>query len=598
MAEAAGIVLASLSLVVSCAEHYRSLVGTFCRYRRYPQEVEDLRSKIGIQRTKFNIRARDLLANIVSLSEARDLLNDPSHPSWNDEALAKSFDSFLGDSRNAIYDCMRLVSSALKVLEEKSNGFHEVLLSHSKDRKMKWRKQPLNVLKKIEFSFSKSRLSEGLQEIRTLMQDFLELRPQSEGLEQSGVDFVLNGTPDRKAPAFSTVQNSAHNLYTALEAACKKHAQHQARLSLRPIVDEKKSNVQFTLAFGRPVMTLDSIDSSLDWLNIESVFCGSTKRAAPSDIDEGSHRILRLNELREERRSHDVEEQCASKKVTIDLPSGLKSTTSISRTYSSAAGGTLVNLCSNSSLCNRLQNAKSYTWATASDQCCIGYLQQKLDAKYLVYMHGNLGTVSSGNQPATTLLQMLENSEWGAQKSIRTAKELALALLNFYSTPWFRGSWSSSDVFFHQQESAKHRCRTVDEDTPYVDVPITSLDSTRSTGPLCPAPALVANQYLYNLGIVMLEIAFRSPLQSMRKRIDLDSCHDHRHQDYFTAERISRTASSMLGQKYSQIARKCLRCDFGRGDDLAKADLQHTVYKDVVCELEEMQEGFKTLGLA
>lgn len=53
----------------------------------------------------------------------------------------------------------------------------------------------------------------------------------------------------------------------------------------------------------------------------------------------------------------------------------------------------------------------------------------------------------------------------------------------------------------------------------------------------------------------------------------------------------------MLGSTYGQIVRKCLTCDFGRGDDLNEPTLQVEFYKDVVCELERLEEGFRNLQL-
>ncbi|KAK1954602.1 hypothetical protein LY78DRAFT_742284 [Colletotrichum sublineola] len=46
--------------------------------------------------------------------------------------------------------------------------------------------------------------------------------------------------------------------------------------------------------------------------------------------------------------------------------------------------------------------------------------------------------------------------------------------------------------------------------------------------------------------------------------------------------------TSSLGSRYQEITRKCLRCDFGYGSDLAKPRLQEAVYENVVGALEMM----------
>lgn len=53
----------------------------------------------------------------------------------------------------------------------------------------------------------------------------------------------------------------------------------------------------------------------------------------------------------------------------------------------------------------------------------------------------------------------------------------------------------------------------------------------------------------------------------------------------------------VLGRTYANIVKKCLACDFGHGDDLGDPALQAIFYRDVVCELERLEEGFSKLQL-
>ena len=52
-----------------------------------------------------------------------------------------------------------------------------------------------------------------------------------------------------------------------------------------------------------------------------------------------------------------------------------------------------------------------------------------------------------------------------------------------------------------------------------------------------------------------------------------------------------------MGSSYSKIVKKLLQCDFGCGDDLNEPELQASYYKDVVCELDRLEQGFRKLQL-
>lgn len=45
-----------------------------------------------------------------------------------------------------------------------------------------------------------------------------------------------------------------------------------------------------------------------------------------------------------------------------------------------------------------------------------------------------------------------------------------------------------------------------------------------------------------------------------------------------------------IGPRYQQLARRCLECDFGYGEDLTRPRLQQAVYEKAYCELASMIE--------
>lgn len=85
----------------------------------------------------------------------------------------------------------------------------------------------------------------------------------------------------------------------------------------------------------------------------------------------------------------------------------------------------------------------------------------------------------------------------------------------------------------------------------------------------------IRNLTMHSLGVALLQIGQWDPLRpenivALRKVADLAS------------------RDSRLGPTYQRLTQKCLECDFGFGKDLAQPELQSAVYRDVVCELEEL----------
>ena len=62
-----------------------------------------------------------------------------------------------------------------------------------------------------------------------------------------------------------------------------------------------------------------------------------------------------------------------------------------------------------------------------------------------------------------------------------------------------------------------------------------------------------------------------------------------------TAKRVANTVVREMGGTYSKIVKKLLQCNFGCGDDLNDPKLQGIVHRDVVCELERLEQEFSDL---
>ena len=83
----------------------------------------------------------------------------------------------------------------------------------------------------------------------------------------------------------------------------------------------------------------------------------------------------------------------------------------------------------------------------------------------------------------------------------------------------------------------------------------------------------------------------------MQQPSDLFNGIENEFTEFFTAKRLSNSIGREMGIVYSNIVKKLLQCNFGCGDDLNEPELQASYYKDVVCELDRLEQGFRKLQL-
>lgn len=87
---------------------------------------------------------------------------------------------------------------------------------------------------------------------------------------------------------------------------------------------------------------------------------------------------------------------------------------------------------------------------------------------------------------------------------------------------------------------------------------------------------------------MLLELGYDAPLHTLRQPEDgkLSGTIDHLFTDFFTAKRLGKCAARELDARYGRIAKKCLDCDFGVGEDLGSMELQFALVVNIVDELD------------
>jgi len=77
------------------------------------------------------------------------------------------------------------------------------------------------------------------------------------------------------------------------------------------------------------------------------------------------------------------------------------------------------------------------------------------------------------------------------------------------------------------------------------------------------------NPHLFGLGIVLLELAYQTPLPDLHVEYKTAHVKGSKVGDYLLANILSNSCvlSAELRVRYKEVVCKCLACDFGQGDD-------------------------------
>lgn len=123
--ETAGLVLASIPLIVDGLGHYVNGLQTIRYWRRYRRELQNYARALGCQRKKFLNTLELLFDGIVETDEElASLVNDPLGASWRREKFKKSlmvrldhnYEDFLETLQN-MHDSLEEIAAKLKLGE-------------------------------------------------------------------------------------------------------------------------------------------------------------------------------------------------------------------------------------------------------------------------------------------------------------------------------------------------------------------------------------------------------------------------------------------------------------------------------------------------
>jgi hypothetical protein len=632
--EALGIVLGVLPLLISAAEHWDNVLRPFKRYRKFAPELDEFQQQLKTQKTIFRNECCLLLSVLASHDTAKYMLQQPRHPLWMDKEFDNNFALQLGDSGEACESTIIAIKLKLKELEAKAENFGTILqqipvstftpvTSVTADiRKLasvgdkSWRSR---LAKKLKFAFSESRIESLLNELRNLNRDFLTLSAQTSRLKTKQIEVTHSRPPPamkEKIEGFQNVHKAFIQLYNALGKACQLHEEHSAHFSLEPqhiraIGSEPplvRFNVAFTHIMGNNMASINPV-----WIAIDSIFGesatmedsfqqpdyhGLAKRVLGglSSTPKRTHGLS--NETLNSNTSPPKKKRVAFATTTAEKiqPSAFVSASSL--LLNTPTDITLPDFCVQHNFCICIQKCSQQR------QTKIGYLEKAGPCKHLVYFSPSI-VACQAREPmslayvVSSISKKCEMQKLLQYQRLRLAKQLAAAVLQFHGTPLMKDSWQSKDVvFFDSSEDFKQQSNALH--SPHLNVHVQKSQQSSLISDTC-SPSnqgLIRNSYLFNLGVVLLELAYQAPLRSLQEASDLKDGFDRKHIEFFAANRLSNNMKPVLGLTYANIVKKCLACDFGHGDDLNDSMLQAVFYRDVVCELERLENMFSKLQLS
>jgi hypothetical protein len=184
----------------------------------------------------------------------------------------------------------------------------------------------------------------------------------------------------------------------------------------------------------------------------------------------------------------------------------------------------------------------------------------------------------------------------GLYERVRLARHLAIAVLYYHATPWLKETWRSDKIHsFGSQESLLLRPQEV---MLYMTTTIQASTSAQSSARSSDHHFFIRNPVLFGLGIMLLELAYQAPLETLQQPEDLQKGETPGFVEYFTAHRLAKDSDrKMSSRKFKDIVNQCLHCDFAHGNDFGSPALQEAFYHDVIIGLEKLETILKSLQL-
>lgn len=127
MAEAAGVALAVLPLLISAIEHYEGCLKPVRRFCKFVSQAQRFQKKFDTQRTIFRNQCLLLLLDVLEQETVQFMMTDKANPSWSDRRLDHELQERLGASQDTCISTIEEIASVLRRLQDWSSGLNSAI---------------------------------------------------------------------------------------------------------------------------------------------------------------------------------------------------------------------------------------------------------------------------------------------------------------------------------------------------------------------------------------------------------------------------------------------------------------------------------------
>ncbi len=220
----------------------------------------------------------------------------------------------------------------------------------------------------------------------------------------------------------------------------------------------------------------------------------------------------------------------------------------------------------------------------------IGYLQKTKTFKHIIYApQGHAAHANGVSSLEDALIAARKDSDGiPLLEKLNIAKNLSQAVLRYHSPPWFHRNWRSQlVVFFSVQDSSRDPLRV-----PFLRAHVQiytkkgsgkAVDQDFGNVPNLRSP--IRNQTLFSLAVMLIELAFSSPLSELQVP---DDDQGDPHSLYWTAVRLGDRLWRILGPVYGDAVKLCLNGVHRASSDLDDPRVQGLRFQEVLQKLIKM----------
>jgi hypothetical protein len=614
--EIAGLVFGVIPLVVEILKHYSTAKSRLIAFSRHTAVVCDIQLGFQVAAANFNNDCRLLLQAVVDqAADVAELIEDPTDKRWLEQA--NDIEKRLRGLMEGDYDMYQNIVTRIRDILRETHESLIKLESGLTNAKHSHHELAQRIWHAFNTSRNENEYMRQLKSLNKWNKALGKLRKQrckiEKGCSVSSAGIIRKALPRRYRQIRVASQHVGESLHDSWSCTNISHIGHQAKLSLdaqsghddvqldivvacRPKPTD--TNTKYVLIFScYAVLTKETRcpQTVPIWLQIRSITSMPIPRAPtpslPTFIDS-----LRQNFWEgstHNAKSTKAKNAISKKRVRFNSPGGdgKAARKSESTSTDTAQSFVMFDLKTTKSICCHVDQVHSSP--SGCQDGCVGYLDVEAmpTVRLIFYDASKLATKKreppSTTQEATPINNLIKSLQ--ILQQITLAHTLAEAVLQYHSTSWLPQAWTLQDVSYFKdtaQSDAKDLAnamkslhlssRLSDHRTPELEAKENNLDLRYTYG--------IRNLTLAKLGVALLEIC-------AQRDLTVPSLDRIPHEVFEARKMLDEKHSSImtLGNRYLEVVRKCIYCDFACEDNLDGEALQSAVYTEVVWVLQDMK---------